>query len=761
MLRNRCVLFGLIMASLPVSVFGQGANYWLIEQATGRWEYRVGTEKPRKVTGPYDPIFPQGEVRCLEADLQACELRFLVNPRSNATERLAIRLTQTGQWASLRRLKPPPPPVLPTTSSELAAKFARVTRAGGSRAASGCGGDFSLEAPACGENVAVSNFKIRWPPMPSGKMAVLVERADGAVALFRATASADAGEFADPGLDAFLRKVQGQNDPVDVTVRILVDGGKSAVRLVHVLPSSRTDDYEARVRALDAQRGAAAVVTRMSLAMEEGIWSTAAEHASELVRLAAGSRSLLEYAVVGLCQSDFDEERALLQTSIRPDRFAELCVAEPTASPATSTDTAAGPEAASPAAPGANVVPKARAGIALLIGNSEYWNMPLNSVKSDLKGMSATLASAGFAVTTKENLRSPRQFVEALDDVLKKENATPDDLLLVYYSGHGLQLDGKAHLLSTGVSPAARVAEDLRDNAQSAEDLLAQMERAIPGARVLIIEACRDNVLSGGQGSKQAERGGFAFQQDDVANTFVMFANKPGLPTPVRSDYGLMGPFTEALMYALENSTGDVLDVYEMAATKTAEISPGQEPVMYRSKTVDRLPLKRDNATLQDTRARDLLNSAEALYRARAWDEFHATVTRGKALASETPLQQRLARETEFARLMMEAERAEEQANWAGAAASWQKGRDLFAVREWVSMKAAVAWLLADDLAGGVRALAVLSAQSDSEVAVQARQMLADLVKEFPALDADARKAAEATVKAVPGAEFEKIQDEE
>ena len=34
---------------------------------------------------------------------------------------------------------------------------------------------------------------------------------------------------------------------------------------------------------------------------------------------------------------------------------------------------------------------------------------------------------------------------------------------------------------------------------------------------------------------------------------------------------------------------------------------------MYRSKTVDRVPLRRDNATHQDTRARELLNSAEPL----------------------------------------------------------------------------------------------------------------------------------------------------
>jgi hypothetical protein len=378
-----------------------------------------------------------------------------------------------------------------------------------------------------------------------------------------------------------------------------------------------------------------------------------------------------------------------------------------------------------------------------------------------MKEMTAALKGAGFVVVTKENLRSPRHFLEALDETLKKEAATPEDVLLVYYSGHGLQLDGKSHLLSTGVSATARVAEDLRDNAQSTEDLLAEMERAIPGTRILIVEACRDNVLGGGQGAAQVNRGGFAFQQDDVPNTFVMFANKPGATTPARADYGLMGPFTDSFVLALQTSGGDLLDVFSTAKQKTEEISPGQEPVLYHSKTFTSVVLRPQTGEMQDKRARELLNSAEPLYRARAWDQFTAAVTRGKALAAGEALRRRLEQESEFARHVVEAERAEETQAWAEAAERWRKAADIFAAREWVVMKAAVASLLADDLTRGVQSLAVIGARPSSPLAAQAKQMLADLTREFPALEAVASKAASEAPPIGAAAEFETLQDKE
>jgi hypothetical protein len=516
----------------------------------------------------------------------------------------------------------------------------------------------------------------------------------------------------------------------------------------------------------------------MSLALDEDMWSRAAEEARKLIALGAGSPRTLEFALAGLCQSDFEEEKALLRRQIPPRTYNEICsqgsaspaaaaspppaVPSPPAAPAPVPEGAAPTAPGAPGAPGAPAAPVAtRLGVALLIGNWDYGSAPLNSVKNDLEGMGKTLESLGFTVTVKENLRTPRQFAEALDQVLERD-ARPEDVLFVYYSGHGVQLDGKAQFLTTGVSATAQVAEDVRDNAQSAEGLLAQMERSLPGTRILLVEACRNDVFSPRASvGAQAARGGFAFQQDDVSNTFVMFANKPGLPTPVRSDTGLMGPFTEAFLYALQNApTGEILEVYDVAAKKAAELSPGQEPVLYRSRDTVPVVLRRADQKLQDTRAKDLLNAAEPLYGSRAWDQFRLTVNRGRALAADPAVQLRLTQEVAFADLVLAAEAAEGRRRWPDAATSWQTAAELFPAREWVAMKAAAAFLLADDLARAVRSLAVLATQSDSETAAQAKAMLAGLVKAFPEQEAAARKAAEGAAR-VSGPEFERFQDEE
>ena len=209
-----------------------------------------------------------------------------------------------------------------------------------------------------------------------------------------------------------------------------------------------------------------------------------------------------------------------------------------------------------------------------------------------------------------------------------------------------------------------------------------------------------------------------------MTNTFVMFANKPGLPAPARSDYNMMGPFTDSLIYAMQNSTGEILDVFAVAFRKTAEISPGQEPVLHKSKLIDPVVLKPRGQELQDARAKDLLSIAEAHYHTQAWSPFLANVSRGKVLASSPELQQRLSREVDFATYVMEAESLEKGpggSNWPDAAAKWQKAAELFPVREWVTMKSAVAWLMADDLPPAAQSLAVLGAQSDSEVAIQGK----------------------------------------
>ena len=154
------------------------------------------------------------------------------------------------------------------------------------------------------------------------------------------------------------------------------------------------------------------------------------------------------------------------------------------------------------------------------------------------------------------------------------------------------------------------------------------------------------------------------------------------------------------------------------------------------------------------------MNAAEALYRERAWGPFLENVSRGRALASSPGLQQRLSREVDFAEHVMEAEKLEERHSWSAAADGWQQAAGLFPTREWVTMKSSVAWLLADDLPRAVPLLAVLAAQSESATALQARALLADLLRAFPALELEARDAAQKAQKG-SGVEFEVIKREE
>jgi len=363
-------------------------------------------------------------------------------------------------------------------------------------------------------------------------------------------------------------------------------------------------------------------------------------------------------------------------------------------------------------------------------------------------------------VAIRENLRDPKQFQDALAEFLKKENAGPEDVLLVYYSGHGLQIDGKAHLLGTGVSATAHVVDDVRANAQSAEEFLADMERAAPGTRIFIVEACRNNPFASPSAlGGQALRGGFAFQQDDVPNTYIMFANKPGLPTPVRSEFGLMGPFTESLVYALNSSSGEIQEVFALAEKKTSEISPGQAPVVYKSKKTDRLILRPQSRKQQDNRAAELLNSAEQLYQLRDWEQFLGTVERARLLALTPAVQQRAGREVDWVRLVISAEDSEKRHMWTEAAVGWKKASELFLARQWVTMRAATAWLMADHLEDAMNTFERIG-ESDGQFSLQASQISDELGKAFPEVQT---KSADRVVdsKKNYGKEFEIVEVKE
>lgn len=129
--------------------------------------------------------------------------------------------------------------------------------------------------------------------------------------------------------------------------------------------------------------------------------------------------------------------------------------------------------------------------VALVIGNSHYANAPeLATPANDAKLMAATLRKAGFEVI--DGIDLDKAAMTATIDRFA-EAAYDADIALVYYTGHGVQVDGRNYLVPVDAqitSPA-----HLKTRTLVAEDMLAALPPG-PAVGIVILDASRDNPLA-------------------------------------------------------------------------------------------------------------------------------------------------------------------------------------------------------------------------------------------------------------------------
>src|SRR5436309_10707 len=91
--------------------------------------------------------------------------------------------------------------------------------------------------------------------------------------------------------------------------------------------------------------------------------------------------------------------------------------------------------------------------LALVIGNSAYQTVPaLPNPVNDAKAMAEYLKSAGFEVTTVQDATQSdmRLAIGSFADAVSGKG--PEAVALVYYAGHGLQVDGENYLVPVDAS---------------------------------------------------------------------------------------------------------------------------------------------------------------------------------------------------------------------------------------------------------------------------------------------------------------------
>lgn len=227
--------------------------------------------------------------------------------------------------------------------------------------------------------------------------------------------------------------------------------------------------------------------------------------------------------------------------------------------------------------------------VALVIGNSAYKSAPkLGNPVNDAILMGGMFRKAGFdTVDVKQDLNAPEMRKALREFGARTRDA---DVAIVYYAGHGLELDGTNYLIP--IDAALETDTDVYDEALPIDRVLVSIEPA-KQLRLVILDACRDNPFSKSMKRTVASRAigrGLAKVEPTSPNTMIAFAAKAG--STASDGDSRNSPFATALVEHLPKPGLDLRKAFGFVRDDVLRSTANkQEPFVYGSLGGDDVPL--------------------------------------------------------------------------------------------------------------------------------------------------------------------------
>jgi uncharacterized caspase-like protein len=227
--------------------------------------------------------------------------------------------------------------------------------------------------------------------------------------------------------------------------------------------------------------------------------------------------------------------------------------------------------------------------VALVLGNSAYQNVPqLQNPVNDGAVIAATLKNAGFDVVDSRRDLPAVETRRVLRDFA--DRARDADIAVVYYAGHGIEVDGTNYLIP--VDAKLERDTDVYDEAFSLDRVLVAIEPARK-LRLVILDACRDNPFGKTMKRSVATRAigrGLAKVEPTSPNTLIAYSAKAG-STALDGD-ARNSPFTIALSKHLTTPGLDVRRAFGFVRDDVLKTTSNkQEPFVYGSLGGEDVPL--------------------------------------------------------------------------------------------------------------------------------------------------------------------------
>ena len=130
--------------------------------------------------------------------------------------------------------------------------------------------------------------------------------------------------------------------------------------------------------------------------------------------------------------------------------------------------------------------------LAFVTGNDLYQNVdPLKKAVNDARAMAQGLQRLGFQVTLGENLKR-RDFIERFNAF--ENTVKAGDIVFLFYSGHGVELDGANYLIPTDAPKVAPHQQSLlKDELISTDNIIQRLKARGTKSQVIVLDACREN----------------------------------------------------------------------------------------------------------------------------------------------------------------------------------------------------------------------------------------------------------------------------
>jgi Caspase domain len=220
--------------------------------------------------------------------------------------------------------------------------------------------------------------------------------------------------------------------------------------------------------------------------------------------------------------------------------------------------------------------------VALVIGNSDYRNASaLPNTINDANALAVLFRSVGFEVVSLRTELGVLEFKRAVREFLI--TAETADIAVVYYAGHGIEVNGANFLIPVD----AKLARDYDVEAEAvALDRIVWALQPVRRLRLILLDACRDNPFVARlqrsvstRGAPKSELG----KLDDVsADTLVAYAAKEGSVSYDGS--GSNSPFASALIKHIAEPGLDIRIALGRVRDEVRRTTAGrQEPFIYGS----------------------------------------------------------------------------------------------------------------------------------------------------------------------------------